>query len=319
MKKLFLFLPFFLILFTACSKEYEETKFYGNVDVRTVSLAFRVSGRLNTLNYDEGQNLKKGDVIATIENSIFKENLNQINAQIKLQEIQIQKLEKGYRPEEIQKAKAQLSEVKANLDKTNKDFKRAQKLLKSKSISTQSYDNTKATALNLKAQYNYAKSSLQLLQNGYEKEDILSAKATLESLIAQRNILQINLDDTVLYSPVDGTIITKVYEVGSIVNASQTIVEVAKSDEYWVRSYISEKYLGIVKAGMKASVSTDSNKSYEGVVSFISPLAEFTPKTVQTEDLRTDLVYRFRIVLKNVDHDLKQGMPVTISFPEIDL
>jgi HlyD family secretion protein len=319
MKKLFLFLPFFLILFTACSKEYEETKFYGNVDVRTVSLAFRVSGRLNTLNYDEGQNLKKGDVIATIENSIFKENLNQINAQIKLQEIQIQKLEKGYRPEEIQKAKAQLSEVKANLDKTNKDFKRAQKLLKSKSISTQSYDNTKATALNLKAQYNYAKSSLQLLQNGYEKEDILSAKATLESLIAQRNILQINLDDTVLYSPVDGTIITKVYEEGSIVNASQTIVEVAKSDEYWVRSYISEKYLGIVKAGMKASVSTDSNKSYEGVVSFISPLAEFTPKTVQTEDLRTDLVYRFRIVLKNVDNDLKQGMPVTISFPEIDL
>ena len=319
MKKLFLFLPFFLILFTACSKEYEETKFYGNVDVRTVSLAFRVSGRLNTLNYDEGQNLKKGDVIATIENSIFKENLNQINAQVRLQEIQIQKLEKGYRPEEIQKAKAQLSQVKANLDKTNKDFKRAQKLLKSQSISTQSYDNTKATALNLKAQYNYAKSSLQLLQNGYEKEDILSAKATLESLIAQRNILQINLDDTVLYSPVDGTIITKVYEVGSIVNASQTIVEVAKSDEYWVRSYISEKYLGIVKAGMKASVSTDSNKSYEGVVSFISPLAEFTPKTVQTEDLRTDLVYRFRIVLKNVDNDLKQGMPVTISFPEIDL
>ncbi|WP_121627618.1 HlyD family efflux transporter periplasmic adaptor subunit [Poseidonibacter antarcticus] len=319
MKKIYLLLPFCILFFTACFNEEKEVKFYGNVDVRTVSLAFRVSGRLDTLDFDEGQDLKKGDVIATIENSIFKENLNQINAQIKLQEIQIQKLEKGYRSEEIEKAKAQLSQVKANLDKTNKDFKRAQKLLKSNSISTQSYDNTKASALNLKAQYDYAKSSLNLLQNGYEIEDILSAKATLESLKAQRNILQINLDDTVLYSPVDGTIITKVYEVGSIVNASQTIVEVAKSDEYWVRSYISEKYLGIVKAGMKASISTDSNKSYEGVVSFISPLAEFTPKTVQTEDLRTDLVYRFRIVLKNVDNDLKQGMPVTISFPELDL
>ena len=319
MKKLFLILPFCLIFFTSCSQKEKETKFYGNVDVRTVSLAFRVSGRLNTLNYDEGEDLKKGDVIATIENSIFKENLNQINAQIKLQEIQIQKLEKGYRVEEIEKAKATLSQVKANLDKTNKDFRRAQKLLKSKSISTQSYDNTKATALDLKAQYDYAQSSLHLLQNGYEIEDILSAKATLESLKAQKNILQINLDDTILYSPVDGTIITKVYEEGSIVNASQTIVEIAKSDEYWVRSYISEKYLGIVKAGMKASVSTDNNKSYEGVVSFISPLAEFTPKTVQTEDLRTDLVYRFRIVLKNVDNDLKQGMPVTIRFPELDL
>lgn len=319
MKKIYLLLPFCILFFTACFHEEKEVKFYGNVDVRTVSLAFRVSGRLDTLNFDEGQTLKKGDVIATIENSIFKENLNQINAQIKLQEIQIQKLEKGYRPEEIQKAKAKLSQVKANLDKTNKDFRRAQKLLKTKSISTQSYDSTKASALNLKAQYDYAKSSLNLLQNGYEIEDILSAKATLESLKAQRNILQINLDDTVLYSPVDGTIITKVYEVGSIVNSSQTIVELAKSDEYWVRSYISEKYLGIIKDGMKARVFTDNTKSYEGVVSFISPLAEFTPKTVQTEDLRTDLVYRFRIILKNTDSDLKQGMPVTISFPNIDL
>ncbi len=318
MKKLFLFLPLCLIYFTGCFQEKKETKFYGNVDVRTVSLAFRVSGRLETLNFDEGEKLKKGDVIATIENSIFKENLNQINAQINLQEIQIQKLEKGYRIEEIEKSKAKLSEVKANLDRVNKDFQRAQTLLKSNSISEQSYDNTKAQALDLQAQYDYAKSSLELLQNGYEKEDILSAKATLESLKAQRNILQINYNDTVLYSPVDGTIITKVYEAGSIVNSSQTIVEIAKSDEFWVRSYLSEKYLGLVKAGMKAVITTDGNKTYEGVVSFISPLAEFTPKTVQTEDLRTDLVYRFRIIVNNVDDNLKQGMPVTITFPQIN-
>jgi HlyD family secretion protein len=317
-KKFFLFLPICLIYFTGCYQEKKETKFYGNVDVRTVSLAFRVSGRLETLNFDEGQKLKKGDIIATIENSIFKENLNQINAQINLQEIQIQKLEKGYRTEEIEKAKAKLSEVKANLDRTNKDFQRAQTLFKSNSISEQSYDNTKAQALDLQAQYEYTKSSLELLQNGYEKEDILSAKATLESLKAQRNILQINYNDTVLYSPVDGTIITKVYEPGSIVNNSQTIVEIAKSDEYWVRSYLSEKYLGLVKTGMKAVITTDSNTKYEGEVSFISALAEFTPKTVQTEDLRTDLVYRFRIVLKDIDDNLKQGMPVTISFPQIN-
>lgn len=318
MKKLFLFLPLCLIYFTGCFQEKKETKFYGNVDVRTVSLAFRVSGRLETLNFDEGEKLKKGDVIATIENSIFKENLNQINAQINLQEIQIQKLEKGYRTEEIEKSKAKLSEVKANLDRVNKDFQRAQTLLKSNSISEQSYDNTKSQTLDLQAQYDYAKSSLELLQNGYEKEDILSAKATLESLKAQRNILQINYNDTVLYSPVDGTIITKVYEAGSIVNSSQTIVEIAKSDEFWVRSYLSEKYLGLVKAGMKAVITTDGNKTYEGVVSFISPLAEFTPKTVQTEDLRTDLVYRFRIIVNNVDDNLKQGMPVTITFPQIN-
>lgn len=318
MRKLFLFLPIYLIFFTGCFQEKKEIKFFGNVDVRTVSLAFRVSGRLDTLNFDEGQKLKKGDIIATIENSIFRENLNQINAQIKLQEIQIQKLEKGYRTEEIEKAKSKLSEVKVNLDRVNKDFRRAEQLFKTSSISEQAYDDAKAQAKDLQTQYDYAKSSLELVKNGYETEDIQSAKAQLDSLKAQRNILQINYNDTVLYSPVDGTIITKVYEVGSIVNSSQTIVEIAKSDEYWVRSYLSEKYLGVVKTGMKAIVTTDSNKKYEGVVSFISPLAEFTPKTVQTEDLRTDLVYRFRIVLKDIDDNLKQGMPVTISFPEIN-
>ena len=176
---------------------------------------------------------------------------------------------------------------------------------------------TATTPEELFAQFEEMSNDLFGLTNE-ELEYLESAKAQLESLKAQRNILQINYDDTVLYSPVDGTIITKVYEVGSIVNSSQTIVEIAKSDEYWVRSYLSEKYLGVVKTGMKAIVTTDSNKKYEGVVSFISPLAEFTPKTVQTEDLRTDLVYRFRIVLKDIDDNLKQGMPVTISFPEIN-
>ena len=85
-----------------------------------------------------------------------------------------------------------------------------------------------------------------------------------------------------------------------------------------MRSSLSEKYLGVVKTGMKAVITTDSNKTYEGIVSFISPLAEFTPKTVQTEDLRTDLVYRFRIIVNNVDDNLKQGMPVTITFPQIN-
>lgn len=78
MRKLFLFLPIYLVFFTGCFQEKKEIKFFGNVDVRTVSLAFRVSGRLDTLNFDEGQKLKKGDIIATIENSIFRENLNQI-------------------------------------------------------------------------------------------------------------------------------------------------------------------------------------------------------------------------------------------------
>jgi HlyD family secretion protein len=287
------------------------------VDVRTVSLAFQVPGKLQSINFEEGQKVKKGDVIATLDSALYQEQLNQINAQIDVQKAQLQKLEKGYRKEDIQKARANTQQKKVLMENAKTTFKRYKQLLASHSTSQETYDGMKTAYESAEAAYNLAKSSLKLLENGYEKEDILSAKAQLNVLISQRNQHQLNLNYTTLYAPSNGTILTRVYEVGSIINASQVVVEVAKDDDYWVRSYMSEKYLGYIKQGMKALVYTDSGKTYEGVVSFISPLAEFTPKSVQTEDLRTDLVYRFRITLNSYDDMIKQGMPVTIKFPDL--
>lgn len=298
----------------------KEEKFYGNIDVRTVSLGFRVSGKIKNIYFEEGERIKKGDIISSLDDSLYNEYIKQTNAQIEVQKAKIQKLEKGYRKEEIAKAKALLLEKEVALKKAQSDLKRHEELLASNSISQQSYDDIKAIYEDANALYLYAKSSLELLKNGYEKEDILAAKAQLDYLISQKNQQEINLHDTKIYAPSNGTLLTRVYEPGSIVNSSQVVVEMAKDDQYWVRSYMSEKYLGIIKQGMKALVYTDSRKekAYEGIVSFISPLAEFTPKSVQTEDLRTDLVYRFRIILKEHDDMIRQGMPVTIKFPNLN-
>lgn len=319
MKK-FLIMTLTLFMLVGCNKKNDkELKFYGNVDVRTVSLAFQVPGKLQSINFEEGQKVKKDDVIATLDSALYQEQLNQINAQIDVQKAQLQKLENGYRKEDIQKARANMQQKKVLMDNAKTTFQRYKKLLASHSTSQETYDGMKTAYESASAAYNLAKSSLELLENGYEKEDILSAKAQLNVLISQRNQHQLNLNYTTLYAPSNGTILTRVYEVGSIVNASQVVVEVAKNDDYWVRSYMSEKYLGYIKQGMKALIYTDSKKTYEGVVSFISPLAEFTPKSVQTEDLRTDLVYRFRITLNSYDDMIKQGMPVTIKFPDLKI
>ena len=310
-----------LFFINGCLEQKEkEEKFYGNIDVRTVSLGFRVSGKIKTIYFEEGERIKQGDVIASLDDSLYKEYVKQVNAQVDVQKAKIQKLEKGYRKEEIEKAKALLQEKEVALKKAQTDLNRQEALLASQSISEQTYDDLKAAYENANALYHYAKSSLDLLKNGYEKEDILAAKAQLEYLMAQKNQQEINLKDTKIYAPSNGTLLTRVYEPGSIVNSSQVVVEMAKDDLYWVRSYMSERYLGIIKQGMKALVYTDSNKekAYEGLVSFISPLAEFTPKNVQTEDLRTDLVYRFRIILKEHDDMIRQGMPVTIKFPHLN-
>lgn len=305
------------LFLNSCSKEDDKSlKFYGNVDVRTVSLAFRIPGRISNIYFDEGQKVTKGEVIASLDDALYQEYSNQIDAQIKIQEARLQKLQNGYRPELINKAKSATEQKKVVLLNDEKTFKKYQKLYKSKSISQENFDKAATLYESSKAIYELEKSNLELLQNGYDKEDILEAKAQLEFLQSQKNQRLIDLNDTKLYAPASGTILTKVYAVGSIINPTATVIEMAKDDEYWVRSYISERYLGDIKSGMKAFIYTDSNpdKPYKGVVSFISPLAEFTPKSVQTEDLRTDLVYSFRIILQNHDDKIKQGMPVTIKF-----
>lgn len=315
----FISIGLLVLSFQGCFNSDENTKkFYGNVDVRTVSLAFRVSGKIENINFDEGQKVKQGEVIAKLDDSIFIEYMNQIDAQITMQKANIAKLERGYRKEEIQKAEAKLLQSKVEMQRLKKEFGRIKELFKTNSVSAQKYDDAEAAYNVSNANYQYDQSSLEMLKSGYETEDILSAKANLVALEAQRNLYKINLEDTKLIAPTNGTILTRVYEKGSIVSPSQSVVEIAKDDEYWVRSYMSEKYLGLIKVGEEAQINTDSGKEYKGKVSFISPIAEFTPKTVQTEDLRTDLVYRFRILLDNYDDTIKQGMPVTIIFPNVE-
>ncbi|RXJ93943.1 hemolysin secretion protein D [Malaciobacter molluscorum] len=306
---------FIFILFNGCQENEKTTNFYGNIDVRTVSLGFRVGGKIQNIYFDEGDDVKKNQIIAILDNSIYQQSLNNIKAQVLQQAAYLNKLQKGYRKEDINKAKATLLQKEVAMKKAKKDLDRNTILLNKNSISKQNYDDIKLVYDNAKALFLYAKSNYNLLKNGYEKEDIQSAIAKLRALKAQEELQRINFNDTILKAPTDGTILTRAYEVGSIVNASTPIIEMAKSDEYWIRSYMSEKYLGKIKPGMTAKIYTDSsNKVYKATVSFISSIAEFTPKSVQTEDLRTDLVYRFRLILNNYDDTIRQGMPVTIKF-----
>lgn len=184
----YLFPLLFSLLLSGCVDQApEETKFYGNVDVRTVSFAFRVSGRIETIRFDEGEKIKKGEIIATLDDALYQESLKAIEAQITKQKAVVAKLEKGYRVEEIAKAKAKLLQSEVEKEKLRKDFKRVNDLYKSKAVSTQEYDNAKAAYEIAEASYSYAKNTFLLLQNGYEKEDIIAAKATLQALIAQKN------------------------------------------------------------------------------------------------------------------------------------
>ncbi|WP_419768688.1 efflux RND transporter periplasmic adaptor subunit [Arcobacter sp.] len=311
---------FLALFFTACFNEKDNsTRFYGNVDLRTVSLGLRVSGKISKLYFDEGQEVKKGDLLASLDKDLYQQSLDEIQAQINIQKIQIKKLENGYRKEEIAKAKASLSKSSAVLNKAQIDLKRYNKLLKTNSIPVEKHDEILLSYNSAKAQYDYDKNNYEQLKNGYQKEDIQSARAKLQYLQVQEKEAKIHLNDTQLFAPNDGTILTRVYEIGAIVPQGASIMEMALENQYWVRSYIDEKYLGVIKPNMQAKVYTDTrpNKPYKAIVSFISPQAEFTPKSVQTQELRTQLVYRVRLILQEHDNFIQQGMPVTIEFDNL--
>lgn len=159
---------------------------------------------------------------------------------------------------------------------------------------------------------------------GISKQDIDDAitgkkiaHANLKEAQASLGIAQTNLKDTELYAPADGTILTRIREPGTVVREADPIYTLSLNSPIWVRTYVSEPQLGLIYPGMAAEVYTDTpgGHVYQGHIGFISPVAEFTPKTVETTQLRTDLVYRLRVIVDNSDHGLRQGMPVTVKLP----
>lgn len=291
-----------------------QTKYYGNIDKRTVKLGFRFTGKIEDIKKDEGQNVSKDEILVTLENQNLKEQLKELEAKLESSNFELQKLKTGFRKEEISQAKANFEEAKMSLAKTTDTYTRQKELYKTKSVSEQSFILSELSYKQSLATLEKAKANYELLKNGYRIEDIQIQESNIKVLEAQIEKLKVDLKDTIITSPVNGTILSRYKEIGSITNPSETVLEIAKSDELWVRAYIDEKRLGDIKTGLEILVFSDSRKEpYNGYISFISPIAEFTPKNIETQELRADLVYSFRVIIKDFDDKLKQGMPVTLE------
>ena len=288
---------------------------YGNVEIRRVNLGFRVSGRITEILFKEGDRIEKGAVIARLDREPYEDGIAVAKAQIQTAEANYEKLKAGNRPQEIEQARATVNQREATLKVYEADFERASQLIVDRTISQQDYDTALARRDEAIAQKRLAEANLNLLLDGFRKEEIAMGASQLVEARANLKRLQTSLDDTELMCPNDGILLTRVEEPGAVVNPGQTIVTLSLKDEVWVYVYIPENKYGIVRQGLKAEIYTDSmpNKPYAGQVGYISPEAEFTPKTVQTTELRTDLVYRVRIIADTPDNGLCQGMPVTVK------
>lgn len=295
--------------------EPDELVIYGNVDIRQVDLGFRVTGRIGEMRFEEGDKIKKGQIIAVLDKDTFEADVRTGIGQMQAQEANLTKMERGNRPEEIDRARAAAHEREVRFKNAERLYERRLSLVQSGSISKQQYDDTLADRDAAQAQDQLSQADLALALAGFRVEDIQEARANLAAAKARLAQAEINLQDTEIHSPSDGIILTRVREPGAIVAAGQTVYTLQLLSPVWIRTYVSERDLGRIYQGMPADVYTDSQptKPYHGQIGFISPVAEFTPKNVETTDLRTELVYRLRVIVDNPDNGLRQGMPVTVK------
>ena len=300
------------------SRQNNGLTLYGNVDIRTVNMSFRVGGRLQSLSVDEGDAIKQGQTLGELDKAPFENALMQAKANVATAQAQYDLMMAGYRAEEIAQAAAAVKPAQAAYDYAQSFLQRQQGLWSKRLLSANDLANAKSSRDQALATLKSAQDKLSQYRAGNRPQEIAQAKANLEQAQAQLAQSTLDLQDTVLTAPSDGTLLTRAVEPGSMLSAGSTVLTLSLTRPVWVRAYVDEKNLSQAQPGREILLYTDGrpDKPYHGKIGFVSPTAEFTPKTVETPDLRTDLVYRLRIIVTDADDSLRQGMPVTLRFSD---
>jgi HlyD family secretion protein len=294
-----------------------EIILHGNVDIREVDLAFNATERIGRVLVEEGDEVKAAQLLSTLDMARLRHEVLSADARVRAQEKVVAALVAGTRPQEIRRARADVAAADAEARNAERTSRRLELLAGRDLISRQQADDAKAAADAAGAQLQAARETLDLALAGPRKEDIDAAKDTLGALREDLAVAKRNLSYAFLYAPSDGIIRSRILEPGDMASPEKPVFTLALTDPVWVRAYVSETDLGKVHAGMPAEVTTDSfpGKRYGAWIGFISPAAQFTPKSVETQQVRTSLVYEVRVYVKNPQDELRLGMPATVIIP----
>ncbi len=297
------------------SREARPSVAWGSVDAREVSLAFEGGGRIAELLKEEGETVRAGDVIGRLDTRALEIERRRAMAQVEGLEAQWRLAEEGCRQEEIRAAKADLDSVESSLALAKKTEARQLKLWEANATTAQNVDNARWNRIALEKQAESVRAVYELKAAGLRPDEVRQAKASLDAGRASVEALDYRIETaSVIRSPVNGVVRTRMAEPGDMASAAKTVYQISIMDPKWVRAYVSETQLKFVKEGAEAVVTTDTTEPLRARVGHVSSEAEFTPKTVATQDLRTVLVYEVRLNVEDPGNRLRLGQPVTVDF-----
>ena len=283
----------------------------GNIEATEVDLSFRISGQIIALNVEEGDWVEKDQVVAELDTDTLEALKGTAEAEIAATKAVLDELEAGTREEEIAMAKALMKAAKSRLENAKDEYDRYAKLYKGGAVSESQYDRYDTSLRVAREDFNNTSERLRELEKGPREEQIRAARHRLERTRWELNKIELDIKHSVLRTPVSGVILVKANEIGEVVLPGATVATVAAIEEVWLKGYVGESQLGLVKLGQHVDVSIDTfpDRTFPGVVTYISSRAEFTPKNVQTKEERIKQVYRVKITMPNKDRVLKIGMP----------
>jgi len=293
------------------NKDKNQINASGTIESVNVTVSSKAAGQIKRLLVDEGDRVKKGDVLVEIDHDLLDIQIRQAEANVDFANAQLRLLQSGSRQEDIKQTEDLLKQSKINLDQSKTDKDRMEFLYSSNSVTKKQLEDAQ-TKYNLNlSQYNASKENLQKIKNLARPQEIEQSKANLRKNVAALELLKQNLEDCKVIAPVDGIISKKYVEAGEMVNQNSSLLKLSNLETVDLMIYVNEEELGKVKLNQKADITVDTykDKVYNGKIIFISPEAEFTPKNIQTQDERTKLVFGVKIEIPNPQFELKPGMP----------
>ena len=315
MKQLFVFATAVAAAMTlaGCSDKHAGTiEASGTLEAVEVNVSAKVAGQIQTLFVDEGSIVKSGDTLAILDHATNDIELQQAEAGVDLANAQYQLLVIGTRSEDLRQAEEGLRQSESNYKTAKDDYERIKALYATKSVTKKDLDDAESRYTIAQAMNTSAEQNLQKLRHFARPEDLAAAKARLDQATAAADLLRKQISDAHIIAPVSGTVTHKPVEAGELVSIGTTIATISRLESLNLMIYVGDTELGRVKLGGPADLVIDTypDKTFPAKVIYISPIAEFTPKNVQTKEDRTKLVFGVKLEVDNKDGILKGGMPV---------
>lgn len=308
----------FLLMFSSCDLNGDGTSFKasGTFEATTVTLSSQVSGIVLGLSVSEGDHVMQGSPLLSIDDRELVIQGDIAKAQLRVAESQLALLEKGPRQEDRNQAARNAEAAKAGYDQAKSDFERIQKLFEKKSVTRKQYDDARSLLDIRKANYEGAKQVYEKLKRGSREEEIEIARAQRDQAAANVALINKKISDCIISAPLQATVTELLIEAGEFVTPGRHVVSLADLSVMKLKVYVQEERLQMIKRGQSVDVYIDARaEPLKGTITYISDVAEFTPKTIQTEKERVKLVFAVEIRCDNESDILKTGLPADAVFP----